>query len=93
MKYFFDLLYGESLRNGKPIVYLGHPSEFAPWSMRFGGRSGFFRRICVHGFGFRRMFCEKNERRRYEMNRDLLTYIQFMTVSDFVYGVLEQPGG
>jgi peptidoglycan/xylan/chitin deacetylase (PgdA/CDA1 family) len=30
MKVFFRLLYAESKRTGKPIVYLGHPTEFIP---------------------------------------------------------------
>ncbi|MFH0777399.1 MAG: polysaccharide deacetylase family protein [Candidatus Eisenbacteria bacterium] len=98
MKYLFNILYGESLQKGKPIVYMGHPFEFAPWSMRIRGGSSFFRRVRIHGFGYRRIFCEKNERSRYEMNKALFAYmkshpaVEFMTVSDFVGGTLHRPG-
>jgi peptidoglycan/xylan/chitin deacetylase (PgdA/CDA1 family) len=99
MKCFFNMLYTESLRNGKPIVYLGHPFEFAPWSMRIRRGASFSRRVRVHGLGFRRMFCEKNEQRRYEMVKELLAYmksrpaVEFMTVSEFIHGMLDQSRG
>jgi len=99
MKCFFNTLYSESLRNGKPIVYLGHTFEFARWSLRVSCEGNFFKRARVHGLGFRRILCEKNEERRYDMSKDLLTHVkshpavQFMTVSDFLYGMLQPSGG
>ena len=99
MKYFFNTLYSESLRNGKPIVYLGHPFEFAPWSLRVSRGGNFLKKARVHGLSFRRMLCEKDELRRYEMSKELFTHVsshpavQFMTVSDFVYGMLQPSSG
>jgi peptidoglycan/xylan/chitin deacetylase (PgdA/CDA1 family) len=98
MKYFFEILYSESLRNGKPIVYLAHPFEFAPWSMRLRRGRSFLGGARIHGLGVRRAFCERDGRRRYELCKGLFTYmgahpaVQFMTVSDFVSSMLDGSG-
>ncbi|MDD4182634.1 MAG: polysaccharide deacetylase family protein [Candidatus Omnitrophica bacterium] len=98
MKYFFDILYKESLRTGKPIVYLAHPSEFAPQTIKIEKKGFSFGRIKTHGFSFRSRFYEKDVQKKFKMNKDLFIYmkthpnIQFMSVSDYVSNILAQRG-
>jgi hypothetical protein len=86
-KIVFRLLYQESLRNGKPIVYLMHSTEFAP--KRFEREKKY--PILVEGFGFRRSkwLFEQDIEKRYTDHEKLFSYIksfaqvQFMTMNDY----------
>jgi peptidoglycan/xylan/chitin deacetylase (PgdA/CDA1 family) len=51
MKLLFELLYRESLRTGKPIVYLYHPYEFVP---EIPGKKRYHSNVRIHGFRWRR---------------------------------------
>jgi len=90
MKAFFRLLYEEAQRTGKPIVYILHPSEFAPQKMKVTYSSS-LKNILARGFYFRRRFKLRiSEEKRFELTESLLGFIaafphvQFMTVADFV---------
>lgn len=93
MKNFFDILYRESLRSGKPIVYLAHPSEFALPTMKIEKPGLSIKTIRTHGLLFRARFYEQDRQKRFDMNRDLLVFmksypnVRFMKVSDFVAGL------
>jgi len=88
MKTFFRLLYIESKKSGKPVVYILHPAEFARRTERRKERYS----LRVEGFRFRRseFFFEQDEERRYELNDRLMEFIssypdvEFITVNDFV---------
>lgn len=92
MKRFFDVLRLESMRSGKPIVYLLHPEEFVEPAAEARISLPFFKRVCVHGFLFRAKFYEKDREKRLAMNRELFLYmksrrnVRFSTVKDFVSG-------
>jgi len=95
MKGLFRALYMESQRTGKPIVYLIHPFEFAPWTGKWKPENlSVIQRIRTHGFLVREKFYEKNHYERFRMNQELLRYmksfpnVQFKTVRDFVFDTL-----
>ena len=97
MKGLFRVLYTESQRTGKPIVYLIHPFEFAPWTDKWKPENlSTIQRIRTHGFLVRERFYEKNHYERFRMNQELLRYmksfpnVQFKTVRDFVSDTLMQ---
>ena len=83
----FDCLYRESLRTGKPIVYLLHPAEFAPKIRQRDINYPIF----VEGFRFRRskLIFETNIEKRYVLNKKLFhrmnTYpnVKFLTMKDY----------
>lgn len=89
MKRFFDVLYYESKRTGKPIVYLMHPSEFAP--IKLLNEKISFQSIKARGFYIRRRFKLRiNEQKRLEYTKNLFEYmalfgdVQFMTMSSYL---------
>jgi peptidoglycan-N-acetylglucosamine deacetylase len=90
MKLFFKILYAESLRNGKPIVYLIHPDEFAPKTIKIDSKVSFLKNLRIHGFALRSKLYTRDERKRFENNKSLFYYmksfpnVQFMTVNDYV---------
>lgn len=95
MKSLFRVLYMESKRTGKPIVYLIHPFEFAPSTLRSEPKNlSTFQRIRTHGFLVRERFLEKDHCERFRMNQELFRYmksfpdVQFKTVRDFVFDTL-----
>ena len=84
MKRLFDTLYFESKQNGKPIVYLMHPVEFAH-------HNNSKQRIAMKGLSFRRKLKLKiDEYKRYTYSKTLFEYIssfqdvQFMTMSSYI---------
>lgn len=95
MKRLFRILYWESQRTGKPIVYLAHPYEFAPYTVPWkpDGLST-IQRIRTHGCLIRERLYEKDHRNRFHMNEELIQYmksfprVQFRTVQDYVAGGL-----
>lgn len=98
MRRLFDALYRESLASGKPIVYLAHPFELAPWTQsRPASRLGVLRRLRTHGLALRGRFYQRDHRRRLEMNEQLLGYIasrrgvQFVGVTRYVDNFLAGP--
>ena len=95
MKSLFRALYMEARRTGKPIVYLIHPFEFAPSTLRYKPENlSFFQEIRTHGFLVRERFFEKSHHERFRMNQELLGYmksfpdVQFKTVRGFVSDIL-----
>ena len=91
IKSLFRILYMESKRTGKPIVYLIHPFEFAPTTLRSELKNlSFFQLIRTHGFLFRERLFEKDHLKRFKMNQELFAYmksfpnVQFRTVKDYV---------
>jgi len=78
VKAFFRLLYEESRRTGKPIVYLAHPTEFTA----LGNRRSHFRLkefspayVRTHGFLIRRVLYRMDGRAWFHATRELLAYI------------------
>lgn len=95
MKGLFRILYMEAQRTGKPIVYLIHPFEFAPSTLRSKPENlSFVQEIRTHGLLLRERFLEKDHHERFRMNQDLFRYmksfpnVQFKTVRDFVSDTL-----
>ena len=91
IKSLFRILYMESKRTGKPIVYLIHPFEFAPTTLiSEPGNLSFFQLIRTHGFLFRERLLEKDHLKRFNMNQELFAYmksfpnVQFRTVMDYI---------
>jgi hypothetical protein len=99
MKALFKLLYAESRRTGKPIVYLAHPTEFRARKVK--GRKGlwklYVRReyftpsfIRVHGLRLRNLLYSVNGEVLYQNTQDLFAYmaslpdVRFMTVSEYI---------
>jgi peptidoglycan/xylan/chitin deacetylase (PgdA/CDA1 family) len=86
MKLFFRLLYWESRRTGKPIVYLFHPYEFAD---EIPGARDYSRNLKVHGLRFRRFFYRGDAGTRLAWTRSLWHYmagfpgVRFMTLSEY----------
>ncbi len=100
MKMLFRTLLCESRRTGKPIVYLIHPFEFAPFTEpRPAKELSWLRKIKTHGLSIRSRFYEKNHERRFAMNAELFRFmhsfadVRFMTVSRYVREVLAEPPG
>jgi peptidoglycan/xylan/chitin deacetylase (PgdA/CDA1 family) len=91
MKMLFRLLRSESLKNGKPIVYLYHPVEFTQKTKNIR-RTFSFRNLFIEGFRVRRSswLREQDNNKRFEDNRKLLEYIKsysdvrFMTLNEYV---------
>lgn len=91
MKSLLAILHRESLWTGKPIVYLAHPFEFAPFTEPAARRSGsLLRRIRTHGLSLRSRLYEKDHNVRLGANGELLQYarglpnVEFLTVSAYV---------
>lgn len=86
MKAFFRLLYLESRRTGKPIVYLFHPYEFAP---EIPGARDYGRNMKVHGLRFRRHLYRGDTTSRLNWNLQLWRFmadfdgVRFMTMSEY----------
>lgn len=76
MKALFRLLYAESRRTGKPIVYLGHPIEFtSSWLKPFSWKEftpGFIR---THGLLLRKRLYRLNPKAWLNATQELFTYI------------------
>ena len=96
MKSFFKLLYFESRRTGKPIVYLMHPVEFAPHGATEEKAS--LASIKSRGFHFRRRLkLRVDETRRFEMTHHLLEYmasfedVKFITATSVVDALSTNP--
>lgn len=96
MKLLFRTLYLESQRTGKPIMYLVHPYEFAPYTGTWKPEGmSIIQRVRTHGFLLRDKFYEKNHEKRFGMNQELFKYmksfpnIRFRTVRDYVCDELE----
>lgn len=91
LKWLFRILYWEATHTGKPIVYLIHPFEFAPSTLRYKPENlSFLQEVRTNGFLVRERFYEKDHHERFKMNQELFTYmksfpnIQFRTVRDYV---------
>lgn len=90
MEYFFRILYHESQRTGKPIVFILHPAEFAKFVSKKIHKTT-FNAIKSRGFYFRRnLRFARDEGKRYHLTEDLLAYMKsfknskFMTVNEYV---------
>jgi len=97
MKAFFRLLYAESRRTGKPIVYLAHPIEFtAGWLKPFTLKqlSPFY--IRTHGFLIRKRLYRMDKETWLNATRELFVYIAsfpdvvFMPVGEYAIHDLEK---
>lgn len=91
MKAFFRLLYAESKRSGKPVVYLAHPTEFlgdakvhiTRWYLDPAN-------IRTHGFPLRALLYRMDGEACLKATRELFAYmasfpdVSFMTVSQYV---------
>jgi peptidoglycan/xylan/chitin deacetylase (PgdA/CDA1 family) len=103
MKSLFRLLYAESKHTGKPIVYLGHPTEFIPPSNPGRQRRrhrpslkefspGYIR---THGLLLRKCLYGMDGSTWLNATRELLAYIasfpdvEFMTVGQYTTSCLE----
>lgn len=102
MKAFFRLLYTESKITRKPIVYLGHPTEFIP------PRDGQHKRhkfklqefspgyIRTHGFLIRKYLYGMDGATWFEATRALFAYmasfpnVRFMTIGQYVTTALQK---
>lgn len=85
MKALFRLLYIESRRNGKPIVYLAHPEEFGPqlWpAFKWADLSP--KKLRTHGLMARKYLNESNPELRLEMSRALFAYMSTFSGVHFV---------
>jgi len=86
-KLMFRLLYKEARQTGKPIVYLLHPVEFAPKTVRREKRYP----LLVEGFRFRRspLIFEQDIERRHAAHEALFSYmnsfehIRYRTMLDY----------
>lgn len=95
MKALFRLLYAESRRTGKPIVYLGHPIEFTSgWLKPFSWKEftpGFIR---THGLLLRKRLYRLNPKAWLKATQELFTYIgsfpgtHFMPVGEYALKML-----
>ena len=93
MKALFWLLYKEARITGKPIVYLGHPTEFLPFKRHKAAlsRDNFsIKRVRTHGFLARRLMYRLVGQSLYEATRELFAYISsfpdviFMSCNEYV---------
>lgn len=94
LKAFFDMLYRESLRTGKPIVFGCHPEEFNPdrnpikFSRERFSPVEFFPTM-ARGFDIRYRFYQYDPKRLFDMVQGLLEHIKghkrvrFMTASEY----------
>jgi peptidoglycan/xylan/chitin deacetylase (PgdA/CDA1 family) len=99
MKRYFKLLYSEAQRNGKPIVYLAHPTEFTAFRQnRFTWSEFSPKYIRAHGLLIRNLLYKMNKETWLETNRELFAYaasfegVKFMTCYDYVQ-YLNQTNG
>jgi hypothetical protein len=100
MKMFFSLLYAESCRTGKPIVYLAHPDEFLAkrtWSRADLQRKYFtISYIRTHGLRLRQRLYRMNGQMLLDSTKKLLCYmasfpdVVFLTASEYVQACLEK---
>lgn len=103
-KFLFRLLYTESKRTGKPIVYLAHPTEFISSKGKGKGqlmsrlfRPKFFspRYIRTHGLLIRNLLLRMDGKALFDSSRELFAYmaslpgVTFMTVSEYIIRDLE----
>lgn len=96
MKCLFRLLRQESLSTGKPIVYLGHPIEFASnWVQGFTLKELSPSYIRTHGLMIRKMLYFMNSEKWLAATQDLFAFMssfndmKFMTVGDYVAKILD----
>lgn len=89
-KLFFNLLYAEARRTGKPIVYLAHPAEFGPQSHRsFKLSSLSLKTLRTVGVGGRKHLGVSDPKVHLELHRALFAYmatfpnIRFMTMRQY----------
>jgi len=89
-QYLFRLLYQESRKTGKPVVYLFHPQEFGVWSQA-SQDSGQMSEIRSRGFLLRRRLKQlRDEADRIRLHEMLFHYIrsfpdvEFMTAAQYV---------
>lgn len=78
MKRFFEVLYSESLRTGKPIVYLSHPIEFLA-SVNYALPNQWFFSLGIwrdHGNPLRYLLFRKSGKVLLEEHKELLAYIK-----------------
>ena len=90
MKKLFDILYRESRKSGKPIVYLMHPAEFVKHTKDVVHKTS-LSTIRARGFYFRRklkLFRDENKRLHYTIrlfeHMRKFADIKFMTVNQYV---------
>jgi hypothetical protein len=105
MTLLFRLLYTESRRTGKPIVYLSHPTEFISAGKK--GRSRVLARflkpkflspsyIRTHGLLLRNLLLRMDGDTLFNSSRELFTYVAslpgvtFMTVSEYTIHNLQE---
>jgi hypothetical protein len=91
MKVFFRLLYAESRRTGKPIVYLAHPIEFTSgWLQPFTLRELSPIYIRTHGLMIRKRLYRMDQEAWLNATRDLFAHmasfpdVVFMPVGEYV---------
>ncbi len=95
-KLFFRLLYEESKRTGKPIVYLSHPTEFIvpeedcqPTLRYFSPKLLSPSYVRTHGFLLRNLLLRMDGETLFKSSRELFAYMAacpdtaFMTVSEY----------
>ena len=101
MKRFFNVLYRESLRTGKPIVYLIHPTEFLA-SENYGVPASWFfspRMWRIQGNPVRYFLFRRDGKVLFEENKELFAYMKtfegtkFMTVDECVKILSNADGG
>ena len=91
MKRFFNVLYRESQRTGKPIVYLTHPTEFLASENYSVPASWFFslQMWSVQGNPIRYFLFRRDGKVLFEEHKELFAYmktfegIKFMTVDEY----------
>jgi len=86
VKFLFRRLYKESVRTGKPIVYLAHPFEFIHRKKNLKKRKYSLK---VHGLLLRDKFYVNDPKRMLAMTKELFSYmksfpeVKFYTVSQY----------
>ena len=95
MKVIFRLLYAESRRTGKPIVYMAHPVEFTSgWLKPFTLKELSPSYIRVHGFLVRKHLYRMDPESWLNATRELFSYmasfsdVVFMSVGEYVTSML-----
>ena len=92
MKRFFGVLYRESLRTGKPIVYLIHPTGLLASENHGVPASWFFspQMWIIQGNPIRYFLFRKNGKVLFEEHKELFAYMKtfkgtkFMTVDEYI---------
>jgi hypothetical protein len=101
MKGLFRLLYAESRRTGKPIVYLAHPTEFVAkgrkrWKTHTKREYFTLSYICAHGLRLRNLLYRVDAEVLLGYTKELFAYmasfpdVAFMTISEYT---ARHPGG